>query len=166
MAIIDEILDAFFNAKRNLAKKAFGPLKPKVISSREFQARLSQIKESTLRATLHRMERRGLVKRSHGGWLPTRSGSERHQKALRRQELRQRRHVEPVNMMVIFDIPELERGKRRWLRQELRNLGFFPIQLSVWHGPAPLPEEFIKDVIDKDLKEQVKFYKAVPEDLI
>jgi DNA-binding transcriptional regulator PaaX len=45
--------------------------------------------------------------------------------------------------VIDFDIPELERRKRDWLRVSLMNLGFEMLQKSVWVGNTDLPEEFI-----------------------
>ncbi len=49
-------------------------------------------------------------------------------------------------VIVVFDIPEHERRKRRWLRGVLGNLGFRMLQKSVWVGKVNVPEEFIDDL--------------------
>jgi DNA-binding transcriptional regulator PaaX len=49
-------------------------------------------------------------------------------------------------IMIIFDVPEKERKKRKWLRSALRNLGFRKVQLSVWIGKNKLPSEFLNDI--------------------
>ena len=49
-------------------------------------------------------------------------------------------------VIIIFDIPEIERKKRSWLRSALVNLGFRMIQKSVWVGKIKIPEEFLKDL--------------------
>ena len=48
--------------------------------------------------------------------------------------------------LIIFDIPEEDRAKRDWLRFHIKQLGFKQLQLSVWQGNAPLPEEFMYDL--------------------
>ncbi len=45
--------------------------------------------------------------------------------------------------VVVFDIPEDEKYKRKWLRESLKNLNFTMLQKSVWIGKSKLPEEFI-----------------------
>ncbi len=50
---------------------------------------------------------------------------------------------EDYSKIIIFDIPENDKWKRNWLRQSLKNLGFFMLQKSVWMGKNKLPEEFI-----------------------
>ncbi|MFA6131326.1 MAG: CRISPR-associated endonuclease Cas2 [Patescibacteria group bacterium] len=37
--------------------------------------------------------------------------------------------------IVVFDIPETQRSKRRWLRRLLERAGFIPLQKSVWISP-------------------------------
>lgn len=48
--------------------------------------------------------------------------------------------------VVIFDIPERERRKRRWINAVLKNLGFVRLQKSVWGGKTRIPETFLKDL--------------------
>ena len=54
-------------------------------------------------------------------------------------------------MIVIFDIPEIRKNKRNWLRGDLMALGFMQLQKSVWFGPAPLPKKFIEYLNDTNL---------------
>jgi DNA-binding transcriptional regulator PaaX len=48
--------------------------------------------------------------------------------------------------IISFDIPELERRKRFWLRSALKQLGFQLIQKSVWMGKVNIPKEFLDDL--------------------
>jgi DNA-binding PadR family transcriptional regulator len=48
--------------------------------------------------------------------------------------------------IIIFDIPEKDRRKRNWLRQNLLALEFSPLQKSVWGGNTKLPEDFLKEL--------------------
>jgi len=45
--------------------------------------------------------------------------------------------------LVIFDIPEVDRRKRDWIRDVLRNMKFNMVQKSVWIGKVIIPKEFI-----------------------
>lgn len=55
------------------------------------------------------------------------------------------KHSEDGIMRIVsFDIPEKQRKKRRWIREELFGLGYHPLQKSVWVGFSPLPENFLK----------------------
>ena len=69
-------------------------------------------------------------------------------------------------MIVAFDVPEHERYKRDWLREELLVLGFEPIQKSVWFGPSPLPENFVRELGSRELLSYLKFFRAREEELV
>lgn len=64
--------------------------------------------------------------------------------------------------VIIFDIPERDRDKRKWLRISLQNLGFALLQKSVWIGKTKLPEEFFQQVHDFELTPCVHIF-AVQE---
>jgi DNA-binding PadR family transcriptional regulator len=55
---------------------------------------------------------------------------------------------EPDNYfnVVIFDIPEKLKFKRRWLCQQLKQIGFCLLQKSVWIGKNKIPEELVDDL--------------------
>ncbi len=55
--------------------------------------------------------------------------------------------------VIIFDVPEREREKRKWLRQSLQNLNFTLLQKSVWVGKRKLPEEFFV---------QLQYFELIP----
>ena len=60
----------------------------------------------------------------------------------------------------IFDVPEKNRSKRKWLRGALECLGYQMIQKSVWAGQAKIPREMIKDIKEKDLLECIEVFEA------
>jgi phenylacetic acid degradation operon negative regulatory protein len=135
------------------------------------------IKESTLRTTLSRLKKRGLVENSQGIWIPTLEGRKY---IIRRVKnfiakngfFKPHSHPDPLvkkkqkSLIIVFDIPEQHRKKRDWLRIELTILGFVPLQKSVWFGPAPLPPKFIKDLADLKLLTCVKFFEAREHEII
>ena len=51
--------------------------------------------------------------------------------------------------LVFFDVPEIQRNKRDYLRKFLRKLGFFPYQKSVYLFPYECEEEvrLIKKIV-------------------
>ena len=49
-------------------------------------------------------------------------------------------------VIVVFDIPEKEHRKRRWLRGALKNLDLTMLQKSVWFGKTKIPKQFIDDL--------------------
>jgi len=58
--------------------------------------------------------------------------------------------------IVAFDIPEKQRGKRRWLREALTCLKFTMVQQSVWLGKSKIPHEFINDLIARDIFDKIE----------
>ena len=60
-----------------------------------------------------------------------------------------------IPRIVMYDIPELERKKRDWLRYELIACDYKQLQKSVWLGYCPLPEEFVKSLKDMNIKNKV-----------
>ncbi len=49
--------------------------------------------------------------------------------------------------IITYDIPTSEKqGKRAWLRWALKNLGFKPLQKSVWLGKRKIPARFLEDL--------------------
>src|SRR3989304_9633549 len=49
-------------------------------------------------------------------------------------------------LLIIFDIPEMKRRLRHWLRLTIKEMGMKMIQRSVWLGKIKLPKEFIEDL--------------------
>ena len=128
-----------------------------------------KLKEQTPRTTLSRLKKRGLVENRNGIWAITKKG----RRFLKNKLISKIPHFkhfkiksEKRNMVIVFDIPELRRKQRNWLRAELVALDFIPLQKSVWLGPAPLPKEFIKYLSETNLLQYLKFFKAAEEDII
>lgn len=119
-------------------------------------------RRKTYRTMLARLKRQGLIeKKEYGGrsvWKTTSKGADR------LQQMRERR-CNPFSLasarfasrgerqwtIVIFDIPEREKGKRRWLREALKSLQFAFLQRSVWIGKNGVPEEFMDAIEERKL---------------
>ena len=65
-----------------------------------------------------------------------------------------------IMRLVIFDIPEKERKKRRALRAELISFNFSQLQKSVWAGENPLPEDFLSFLDELNLKNKVHIFSV------
>lgn len=128
-----------------------------------------EIKDQTLRITLSRLKKNGLAVNNSGIWKITEKGKE----YLKNKLVLKIPHFGHLkikntkrNMIIIFDIPEVRKKQRDWLRGDLLALGFILLQESVWFGPAPLPKEFIKYLSDTNLLQYIKFFKVSEEDII
>lgn len=51
-----------------------------------------------------------------------------------------------LTRIVTFDVPEVERKKRDWLRSQLVICDFRPLHRSVWMGERPLPQDLIESI--------------------
>ncbi len=125
--------------------------------------------EDTLRTTLYRLKNKGLISKNGSTWNITKSGREFIRSENRRLPHTATKSLSPKinkNMIIAFDIPETYKRKRAWLRFELTNLGFEPIQKSVWFGPSPLPEEFIRSLSELHMLNFLKFFRATKEDIV
>jgi len=62
-------------------------------------------------------------------------------------------------VIISFDIPEKLRGKRNWLREVIRNLGFKMIHQSVWVGKVKIPEQLIFDLEKINILEYIEIFE-------
>ncbi|MBI5732352.1 hypothetical protein HY967_00105 [Candidatus Jorgensenbacteria bacterium] len=129
---------------------------------------------NTLRVTLSRLKRNGLVVNQSGKWLLTPVGQKIVKGGIITKILRRFSHgvyapksrSKSKKMIVVFDVPERERRHRDWLRIELAMMGFTQLQKSVWFGPAPLPKAFIRTVSDADMLQYMKFFRASKHEIV
>ncbi|MDO8582516.1 MAG: CRISPR-associated endonuclease Cas2 [bacterium] len=117
---------------------------------REYQRKRARTKKlmgyEAMRVVLSRLQKDGLVEK--GGlriWKVTKKGR-RAVEAMNTVMIPQPTAVTRAerNTIVMFDVPERDEKKRRYLRLELKELGFEMLQKSVWIGGGPLPKEFIE----------------------
>lgn len=121
-------------------------------------------KTQSIRNTLDRLKKLGLVTRDETGWSGTNEaeiwlqGTEPVLRHLfrRTEKLRKKKK----DLIIIFDIPEKQKRKRDWLRVELIAMGFEQMQKSVWFGPGPLPKEFVDRIKELELLEFTRFFWA------
>jgi CRISPR-associated endonuclease Cas2 len=65
----------------------------------------------------------------------------------------------PKNLIVMYDIPHLQKKERDWFRRQLVNFGYIMIQKSVWVGPSPLPKDFLDYLKKIKIKDNLKTFK-------
>jgi len=63
-------------------------------------------------------------------------------------------------IIVAFDIPEIEKRKREWVRAALKNLDFKMIQKSVWVGKVKIPKQFLDDLLKLRLIDFVEIFEV------
>lgn len=125
--------------------------------------------DRTIRTTLSRMKKNGLLNNKDRQWSITADGEEllnsRNNDIRRFFPIHKLDQKYTKNLIVIFDIPEKKRRYRDWLRSELIGFGFDQIQKSVWFGPI-LPKAFIEYLDEAKILKHIRFFKASEKDLI
>ncbi len=103
-----------------------------------------RVTQRTFTVLLSRLKTEGLIEKSGRAsgarWRLTKQGEQKIGETKKRELLPKK---DGIGRLVIFDIPEKERSKRRAIRVELLAAGFTQLQKSVWIGHAPLPEDFL-----------------------
>jgi len=125
-------------------------------------------KETSIKGTLSRLKKKGLLSNKNRTWEITKLGQEmlmQRNSAIIYFAPKKSKTKQIKTTMVIFDIPEKKRKYRDWLRHELVGFGFELVQKSVWFGPT-LPKEFIIYLQKEKILQYIKFFKATEDDLI
>ena len=121
------------------------------------------VSPQTVTTLLSRLRRQGLIirqgKRGDSSWRLSKKGKHWFEKN-RRLSLPKNPDPDGITRLVIFDIPERERGKRDAVRAELIEYNFQMLQRSVWIGHNPLPEEFILWLDSMNLKKKVHIFSV------
>jgi DNA-binding transcriptional regulator PaaX len=113
-------------------------------------------------AHLARLKREGLItgeKRSGGTFLKlTQRGKI---KVAKQNEIKtmlstQTKIISPT--VISYDIPEILRRERRWLREILSLMEFTPVHKSVWIGNRTLPEKFIHSLRSREILKYVELF--------
>ncbi|MDP3991333.1 MAG: hypothetical protein U1C56_01140 [Candidatus Curtissbacteria bacterium] len=120
-------------------------------------------KQQSFYSTLYRLQRQGFIKKTKDRNLTaTILGKEKYKKILKRLPSRSHKPQRDDSLkVVIFDIPEKEKYKRDWLRDQLQDLGFKMLQKSVWIGRRKLPGEFMEDIRDLKLLPYVEIFSVI-----
>lgn len=72
----------------------------------------------------------------------------------------------PKNLIVMYDIPHNLKKERDWFRRHLVKFGYIMVQKSVWVGPSPLPQGFLKYLKEIKIGDKLKTFKlAKPYDI-
>ncbi len=127
-----------------------------ILNDRAFE----NYKASTVRSTLSRLHKEGLVVNQKNQWGATRKGIDQlaAKKLFSKFESPFDKNTKP-NTLIAFDIPEKERTKRHWLRGQLKIYGYTMIQQSLWYGPGPLPKECLERFSKLEIRERLKIFK-------
>jgi len=123
--------------------------------------RFKKYKPESIKATINRLEKQGLIKKELSGILLSKNGKVYVRRKL--DSLKQFNKTDNIsknkNLIVMFDIPTERKPEREWLRWHLKKFGYVMIQKSVWVGPSPLPKDFLDYINEIRLKNCIKTFK-------
>lgn len=113
-------------------------------------------KEATIKQTISRMQKHGLIKNEDGKYALTVIGKNIAKYILGRKKIFEKKWDKKYRV-VIFDIPEKKKHLRNWLREELYLLKYEKLQESVLVGKFPLPKDLIREIRNKKINKFVDY---------
>ena len=119
-------------------------------------------RERSFKTTLSRMKRDGLIKRDPNAekfFVLTKRGEREREKALRHINIEsaKREKWDGKWRVLFFDVPEKQRKLRNFLRAELIDYGFEPLQKSVFVSPFRIAEDIIEVLEYRGIERWIKF---------
>ena len=115
----------------------------------------------TIRKVIKRLIRSGFLKRiEKNKYFLTTKGVGRLLELRIKRKIGAKQKVKKKYFVLIFDIPEKERGRRDLFRRRLKELGFEKIQQSVWITQYNILKEVKALIKIFDLNSYVKFFIA------
>ncbi len=125
------------------------------------ERRLQLSQRGSVKSAIFRLQAKGYVANTSAGWYLTSAGKvhvkETHLLGYIASPFKE---TDRKNIVIAFDVPERDRAKRDWLRNQIKIFGYKMLQQSLWIGPGPLPKSFIKRLEDLNLRKSTKIFKV------
>ncbi len=119
-------------------------------------------RQQSFYSLIHKLQKEGLIKKgANRKWVINPLGRKKYRNFLKQliaKNYPKQKDKDSDLKIIIFDIPERERWKRDWLRQQLQLLDFKMVQKSVWAAKVKLPNEFMRDLRDLRLLHHVEIF--------
>ncbi len=115
-----------------------------------------RIEEKEMKRTILRLQKYKLVRKNENSFILTKKGKDLADKILGYKQ-RLKEEWDGKYRLVIFDIPEIYRHHRNWLRQELYFLGYEKLQNSVFVSKLSLTKDVIKEIKKRDIENYVNY---------
>lgn len=148
-----------YGASRGQIERKMEELREGGTKSRANLERIKQ-RQQDFYNIVYQLQRDGFIKKTENRkLLITILGKKKYEKILSRLPKRNHKPQTDSSLKVfIFDIPEKEKHKRKWLRSQLRDLGFRMVQKSVWMGRKKIPREFLEDIQELKLLAYIEIF--------
>ncbi len=126
-----------------------------IIKERE----MKRYNKGSIRVALGRLHKNGYLDKSPDGWTITKKGRMYSERKFLLNYLPSPFKVKsPSNTIISFDIPGTKRTLRDWLRNQIKIYGYKMIHQSLWLGPGPLPQEFLRKLVQLKIRENIKIF--------
>lgn len=142
-------------------------------------AKNKEVKEDEIKRTLKSLEKRDLIRLEEKGnkvvvWLEEKGRSRVFEYSIKKllNFKKNKKEWDGHWFLVFFDVPEIQRQKRDYLRRFLKKMGFYPYQKSVYIFPYECEEEvklikqivegakYMKYIVAERIEEEDKFKRA------
>lgn len=122
--------------------------------------RRKDLKAETFRQHLYRLHKKGIIEPN--GDLIYINKENLHKFQLKKNFLI--KNVAPSKtqkVLLSFDIPEVKKKTRDWLRNQIKYWDFEMIHKSLWLGYGPLPKEFNERLKQLGISKNVRIFKII-----
>lgn len=112
--------------------------------------------KDSLRNSFERLVEQGFVEKKNKNYRLTQTGKGVLKNIFERRKALQKKW-DGKYRLVIFDIPEIKKKSRNWLREELYLLQYIQLQKSVFIGKYPLSQNIVDDIKRLGLRNYVNY---------
>lgn len=159
---VDAVLSSGYGASMSKIDFEYSKIRRKR-QSIQIHDEILKERKKRLRVFISKMKRDGLIEESSKNSTKLSISSKGINKLSQLKNRLPTRHYKKEaqnNLTIIsFDIPERLRRKRDWIREVIRNLGFFMVHQSVWIGKIKIPESFILNLENLNILEYVEIFE-------
>ncbi len=106
---------------------------------------------------IYRLKKRGIIKNEKDSYILSKKGIIYHSNPYK---IIKNKPTKKQKILLIFDIPEVQKKSREWVRRQIKLWDFKMIQKSVWAGNGPLPKEFFDRLKILKIEKCVKTFKV------
>jgi DNA-binding transcriptional regulator PaaX len=130
------------------------------------EQKFKKYKKESVRVSLSRLNKKGYLENSNKKWSVTQKGIIHAEKInLHSYIISPFKKDSPVNTIISFDIPGPQRSIRDWLRNQIKIFNYKMLHQSLWLGPGPLPDAFLKRLEEFKIRKNVKIFTVKKKEL-
>lgn len=130
------------------------------------EQKFEKYKKESIQVSLSRLHKKGYLKNSNAKWSITQKGIIHTQKTyLYSYTPSPFKKSSSENTIISFDIPGPKRSTRDWLRNQIKIFNYKMLQQSLWLGPGPLPNTFLKKLEELKIRKNVKIFTIKKKEL-